>query len=110
MRPECLIGWSGIRKIGGENGALLLVSAADDLKQQIGVAVIEGEKADFIEDEQTDFGVVLEPTIERSRGFLGAEVEQQLRGGNEERGVPCECRVMSDVLGDHGLAQALWGD
>jgi hypothetical protein len=51
-------------EIGGEHGAFLLVAAADDLEEQVGVSVVEGEEADFVEDKQANFGVVLQPALE----------------------------------------------
>ena len=45
-------------QVGGEHQALLLVTFADDLKEQVCVAVVEGEEADFVDDEQGDAGVV----------------------------------------------------
>ena len=37
------------REVGGQDGAFLLVAGADDLR--VGISAVEGEKADFIEDE-----------------------------------------------------------
>src|SRR5882672_9240333 len=38
-------------EIGGEYGAFLLVAAADDLEEQVGVSIVEGEEANFVEDK-----------------------------------------------------------
>lgn len=38
------------REVGGEYEALFLVSTADDLEEQVGVAIVEGEETDLVED------------------------------------------------------------
>jgi len=53
---------------------------------------------------------VLQPALKGASGFLTAQVEQHLRGGDEERGVALLHRLMRDVLRDHRLAEPLRGD
>jgi len=65
-------------EVGSEDGALFLVASADDLEEQVGISIIESEEADFVEDKQANFGVVLEPALEGSGGFLRAKIEQEL--------------------------------
>jgi hypothetical protein len=76
-----------IGRLGGEDNALLLVAAGDDLEQQVGVSSVEGENADLVDDEQSDSSVVLKAPLERARRFLCGEVEQQLGGGMKR--APC---------------------
>jgi hypothetical protein len=97
-------------EVGGEHEALLLVAPADDLEEQVSVPVVEGEIADLVEDEEADLRVVLQATIESAGGLLRAEVEQELRGGDEEDGVSLQDGLVRDVLRDHRLAEALWCD
>src|SRR5260221_861508 len=44
--------------------------------------------------------------MERARGPLPAEIEQDLRGGEEENGASGEDRAMRDVLRDHRLSKS----
>jgi hypothetical protein len=53
-------------EIRGEDGAFSLVATTDDLEQEVSVSVVEGEKADLVDDQQTDLGVVFEPAFESS--------------------------------------------
>jgi hypothetical protein len=38
-------------EIGREDGTFLLVSTADDLEEEVGVSVVEGEEADLVQDQ-----------------------------------------------------------
>jgi len=71
----------------GEHDTLLLVAQAQALIDQVRVAIVVGEVADLIDDQHTDAGVVFEPAVEGARGVLRREIEQQLRGGDEEDAV-----------------------
>ena len=51
-----------------------------------------------------------EASFERTGGLLTVEVEQEVGGSREEGGVAGEDRLMGDVLGEHGLAEALGPD
>ena len=51
-----------------------------------------------------------EASFERTGGLLTVEVEQEVGGSREEGGVAGEDRLMGDVLGEHGLAEALGAD
>src|SRR5882724_7577877 len=69
------------REVGGEDEALLLVASADDLEQEVGVAVVERQEPDLVDDEEADTRVVLESSLECASGFLCGEVEEELSGG-----------------------------
>src|ERR1700728_925452 len=66
----------GEGEVGGEHEALLLVAAADDLEDEVGISVVEGEESELVDDEKSDLRVVVEPSLERACGLLGAEIEQ----------------------------------
>ena len=66
----------GEGEVGGEDEALLLVTSADDLEDQVGVAIVEREKAQLVDDEKANLCVVMESPLEGARGLLGPEVEQ----------------------------------
>ena len=48
-----------------------------------------------------------EASFEGSGGLLSVEVEQEVGGGGEEGGVSADNGLVGDVLGEHGLAEAL---
>ncbi len=98
------------REVRRQHEAALLVAAAHDLEEKVGVARVVREVPDLVEAEEWTRGVVAEPAVEGARGFLAAEVEEHLRGGDEQRAVAGEQRSVRDVLGDHRLAQALRRD
>jgi len=50
---------------------------------------------------------VAEAALEAACRVLRGKVEQELSGGDEQDGVAGEHRLVRDVAGDHGLAQAL---
>lgn len=80
------------------------------LEEQVRVSIVEGQIANLVDDEQALLRVMPKASIERSRGVLRREVEQELRGGNDEDGVPCQNRFAGDVLGDHRFAKPLWSN
>src|SRR5450432_3934116 len=100
----------GEGEIGGQHEAFLLIPTADDLKDQIGVAIVEGEKAELVEHREPDLCVVVEAPLECAGGFLAAEVEQELGSGQEENGASGEDRAVRDILGDHRLSESPGGD
>ena len=80
------------------------------MEEKVGVAVVIGEVTDFVNDNEREGAVVPEPSVQTSGGFLGTKVDEQLGGSEEEDGVTGEDGLVSDVLRDHGLAQALRSD
>ncbi len=99
------------RQVGGEDEALALVAAAHDLEEEVGVAVVVGEVADLVDHEKTrSRAVVAEALVEGARALLCTEIEEQLGSGDEDYGVAGEDGLVGDVLGDHGLAEALGRD
>jgi len=53
---------------------------------------------------------VAQAALERAGGLLGGEVEEHLRGGDEQHRVPREDGRVGDVLRDHGLPEPTLGD
>jgi len=87
-------------QVRGHDGAFLLVTSADDLEQQVCVAVVEREKSDLVDHEQCDAGVVADAALEGASAFLLTQVEQEIGCGDEEGGVAGEHGMLHDVLGD----------
>ena len=94
---------------GHEHGAVL-VAAADDLEEEVGGVGIVGEVANLVDGEQGGACIVAEAALEGAGGLLAIEIEQQVRGGDEARAVAGQDDLMDDVLGEHGLAEALGAD
>src|SRR3954451_23388893 len=55
-------------EVGGEDDALVLVAAADDLEEEVGVAVVEGEIADLVDAQEAGAAVVAESVLEGASG------------------------------------------
>ena len=60
--------------VGGQDDGTAFVAGADDLEEEIGSALVDGEVADFVEDKQRGGGVFAQ------LGFEGAFVSER-RGG-----------------------------
>ena len=97
-------------EVGGDEQGAVLVAAADELEEEVGGAGVVGEVAELVDDEQRGPRVVAEPAFEGAGGLLAVEVEEQVGGGGEEGGVASEDGLVGDVLGEHGLAEALGTD
>ncbi len=97
-------------QVRSQDKAFSFVAAADDLKEQIGVAAVVGQIADLVDDEQGSCAVVTQFGVETSCGILGAEIEKELGCTKEQDRVPGEDGLIGDILGDHGFAQALRSD
>ena len=55
--------------------------AADDLEEEVGVAAVVGELADFVHDqERRATPVVAEAAVEGTGRVLGREIQQELAG------------------------------
>ena len=48
------------RPVGGDHDRALFIAQADDLEEEIGPRLVNGEVAEFVEDEQRRFGVFFE--------------------------------------------------
>ena len=97
-------------KLRGDDDRALFVAATDDLKQQVGRVGVVGQVADLINRQDLRTRVGAQPPFERARGVLPVQIEQQVRGRDEERGVAGEDRLVQQVLGQHRLAEPLRGD
>ena len=97
-------------QVGGDEQGAVLVAAADELEEEVGGASVVGEVSELIDHEQRGAGVVAEAAFEGAGGLLSVEVEEEVGGGGEEGGVPGEDGLVGDVLGEHGLTQALRTD
>jgi hypothetical protein len=93
--------------VGGVDGGGALVAAVDDLEEEVGVAGVVGEVADLVEAQELGAGAEAEALLEGVAGVALAEVGEQGAGGGEERGDAAQDGLVAEVLGEHGLADAV---
>jgi hypothetical protein len=80
------------------------------LKQEVrGVSVV-GQVSNLIDGENLRPRVRAQAALERTRGLLPVQIEEQVRRGDEERRVACQHGLVQQVLGQHGFAQPLGRD
>jgi hypothetical protein len=65
--------------VGGQDDGTAFVAGADDLEEQVGSALVDGQVSDFVEDEQGGVGVSEQFGFEGAFGLGG--VEGGLLGG-----------------------------
>ena len=88
---------------------LAFVTAVDDFVEQVGGLVVEGQVADLIDAQQADVGVGAQLAAAAFRS-LAVQFFQQRRSGTKQHGIAGEHGSVTDVLGDHGLAQTVAAD
>jgi len=88
------------RPVGGNQRTLMLVATADELEQQIGVAVGIGEVADLIDGEEIGTGIVAQPPPQGGIAVERGEIAEQLPGACEQHGMALDERLMCDVAGE----------
>jgi hypothetical protein len=67
--------------------ALALVTAVDELEQEIGVTVGIGEISDLIDGEEVGVGIVAQTPTQRGIAVERGEITEQLSGADEQHGV-----------------------
>ena len=97
----------GKRAVGGHDGRLELVTAVDDVEQQVGVAIAVGEIAHFIDDQHVRMRIVFQPTPQCVVTVLSGQVSKHLGGVDEQRAMPLHHGMVGDVLRIHRLADAV---
>ncbi len=96
--------------VGGDQRALGLVAARDQLEHQVGMAVGVGQVADLVDHQQLRPGVVAQAAAQGRVAVERAEVAEQLAGAGEQHGVAVDQRLMGDVLRQRRLADAVRAD
>jgi hypothetical protein len=96
--------------VGGDEDGLGVVAAGDELKEQVGVAVVIGEVADLIEGKQLKRGVTAEPALQGGGTVLCGEVVEELAGSDEASGGAPDDGLVDEILGDHRFADAIGPD
>lgn len=92
--------------IGRHDGAALLVALADDLKQQIRAGLVDGQIAQFIEDEQRGLAVAVQGLFEPFGALCRGEGIDHLHGGSEAHAQPLQAGGIAERRGQMRLAKA----
>ena len=95
---------------GDERRARVGVAARRDLEEQVGVAIAVGQVPQLVDDEEARFRVMHQPPGQCHRAILAGKIVEHLTGGGESHGVSAEDGLVSDVLSDGRLADAVGPD
>ena len=71
---------------------------------------IVGQISDLVDGEQCWSEIAPEPVLQRASGFLTREIEDEVGRREKPRRVAGQNRLVDQILGDHGLAEAVWRD
>ena len=100
----------GERSVGGHQGGSFLVTAADQLEHQIGVAVGIGQIPDLVDCQELWPGVVAQAAAQRGVAVECAQIAEQLAGAGEQHRVTADQCLVCDILRQCRLAGAVRAD
>ena len=83
--------------VGGDERAVVLVPAADELEQQVGMAIGIGEISDLVDHQKTGAGIVTQTPAQGEIAVECGELAEQLTGAGEQHGVTVDECLMGDV-------------
>src|SRR5215467_8393970 len=92
--------------VGGEEDRRTLVALADDLEQQVGAMLVDGEVAELIDDQHGGLQVTAELVLEAAGRLRGRQRVDDVDGGGEEHGVSTNAGGMAKRNRDVRLAEA----
>src|SRR5262249_61192353 len=78
----------------------------DDLEQQVGAMLVDGEVAELIDDQHGGLEVTAELVLEAAGRLRGRQRVDDVDGGGEEHGVSTNAGGMAKRNGDVRLAEA----
>jgi hypothetical protein len=87
----------GERPIGGDERAVVLVPAADELEQQVGMAIGIGKISDLIDHQKAGLGIVPQAPAQGGIAVERGELAEQLAGAGEQHGVTVDQGLVGDV-------------
>ena len=90
--------------VGGDDGGAAFVAFADDLEEEFAAALIEGEVAEFVEDEHAGGLVAFDFAGELVRGVGGVEAVDDIDGGCVEDGMALQAGGMPQGASEVGFA------
>src|SRR5208283_4244014 len=96
--------------VGGDQRALALITPRDQFEHEVGMAVGIGEIPDFVDHQQLRARIVAQAASQRGIAIERAKVAEQLARAGEQDRVPLDQRLVSDVLRQGRLADAVGTD
>ena len=69
--------------VGGQDDGTAFVAGADDLEEQIGATLVDGQVADFVEDKERRRGVPAQLGFEGALGLCGVKGVDDVDGNRE---------------------------
>ena len=91
--------------ISGDRDGAAFISLADDLEQQVGTGLVDGEIAEFVEDQKTRSEVAAEVAFELPGGLGGGESVDGVDGAGEQHRVAALARLQAQCGDQMGLAE-----
>jgi len=70
--------------VGGDHQGALLIAQADDLEEHVGAGLVDGQKAQLIEDQERGAGVFFEFGFHAAGGLGRGEGVDDIDGGGKE--------------------------
>ena len=92
--------------VGGEDDGAAFITGADDLEQEVGPALVYGEIADFIEDEEGGCSVAAQFGFEGAFGLGGVEGVDDVDGVGEEDALAVLTGGITKGGGEVGFAKS----
>ena len=83
------------RPIGAHQDGAALVALGDDLEQQVGAELVDGEIPDFVHDDQRGFQIALHGALEGSGAGGGREGVDDVDGAGEQHRVAAGTRGLT---------------
>ena len=91
--------------VGGEDDGALFVALGDDLEEEVGAVFVQGDVAEFVENEQIWAEVSLDLGFEAVVGLGSEQIIDDFDGGGEENTVAVEAGLVAQCGGQMGLSE-----
>jgi hypothetical protein len=92
--------------VGGDDHGGALVTLADDLEQQVGAVLVDGQVAEFVDDEKGGLEIAGKFALEAAGGLGGGQRVDDVYGGGEEDGVSIQAGGVAQRDRQMRLAEA----
>lgn len=92
--------------VGGEQDGAAFEAGTDDLEEQIGALFVDGQVAEFVEDQQGRSDIFPEFLPQALRGLGGNEGVDHVDGGDPPHGMAGQAGLPSEGRGDVAFADA----
>src|SRR5258706_4330433 len=80
--------------------AVVLVTAADEFEQQVGMAIGIGEISDLVDHQKTGAGIVTQASAQGRIAVERGEVAKQLTGAGGQHGVTVDEWLIGDIASE----------